>query len=298
MSSACSITAKAEICQVLTCLPEKFVVDFANGIDVVRDHTRVQRSRTGFFQQFYDTLSGQGTRRQQEINASLTDGVEASLQWLTELSTSLAKSNFALEQVNTRVAMIQGSLTKVINYSADTRQQLIKLAQDLETRCGAIEGEMSRIDIVQRANDHIDLVFSRWEAGKFKSFSISGRCYAALEELRWGSFGDFFRKSSVRERSGHLERLLNRSISQMAIDAQLKPSTRSHTSEWLSLPNYQDLVPDAREALEYLGDWAHPDVQPFVHSTTTMLRELPLSMPRICSADRIAHALVSEIFEN
>lgn len=297
MNSSFPITATAEICQVLTCLPEKFVVDFANGIDVVRDHTRVQRSRTGFFQQFYDTLSGQGARRQQEINASLTDSVEASLQWLTELSTSLAKTNFALVQVNTRVAMIQGSLTKVINYSADTRQQLMKLAQDLDARCSEIGNEMLRIDMVQRANDHMDLVFSRWEAGKFNSFSISGRCYAALEELRWGSFGDFLRKSSMRDRAGHLERLINRSISQMAIDAQIKPSSRIHTRDWLSIPNSQSLTPHASEALEYLGDWSDPDTQPFVHSTTAMQSVLPLSMPRICSADRIAHALAGEIFE-
>lgn len=291
-----SSAPEMEICQILTCLPEKFIVDFANGIDVVRDHTRIQRSRTGFFQRFYDELSNQGMRRQQEINAGLTDGVEASLQWLTELSTSLAKTNFALAQVNTQVAMIQGSLTKVINYSADTRQQMMRLAKDLDARCSEIESEMSRIDLVQRANDHMDLVFSRWTAGKFSSFSISGRCYAALEELRWGSFGDFFRKSNKRERVGHLERLMNRSMTQMAEDAQLKPGARSNTRDWLGEPKTRDLIPNAMEALEYLGDWAQPNSQPFVHSTTAALCDLPLPMPRICSAERFSQALVEEVF--
>jgi hypothetical protein len=31
--------ADNRVCQVLTCLPEKFVVDFANGIDVAQEHT-------------------------------------------------------------------------------------------------------------------------------------------------------------------------------------------------------------------------------------------------------------------
>ena len=30
--------ADNRVCQVLTCLPEKFVVDFANGIDVAQEH--------------------------------------------------------------------------------------------------------------------------------------------------------------------------------------------------------------------------------------------------------------------
>lgn len=32
--------ADNRVCQVLTCLPEKFVVDFANGIDVAQEHIR------------------------------------------------------------------------------------------------------------------------------------------------------------------------------------------------------------------------------------------------------------------
>ncbi|EHS4183895.1 hypothetical protein NP822_001859 [Escherichia coli] len=40
--------ADNRVCQVLTCLPEKFVVDFANGIDVAQEHIRTAGERTFF----------------------------------------------------------------------------------------------------------------------------------------------------------------------------------------------------------------------------------------------------------
>lgn len=297
MSSASPLTVEAEVCQVLTCLPEKFIVDFANGIDVIRDHTRVQESQTQFFQRLYDGFSGKGTRRQIEINQNLANGVEASLKWLNQLSLSLAKTNFAVAQVNQRVAMIQSALSQVANYSADTREQLIELSANLDRRCNAIETELSRIDMVQRANDHMELVFSRWEAGKFQSLSVPGRCYAALEELRWGNFGDFCRNSTAAERSGHLERLMNRSMVQMSSDAKMQPNERSSVRQWLLEPARDAIGSDMMEAVKYLGDWAQADIHPFVYSTSFAPSELPLPMPRICSAERIAQAMVVEVFE-
>ena len=93
MSELPQTVKSSDTCQILTSIPEKFVVDFANGIDVGRDHHRVQKERTDFVARLYDDLTGKAVRRQNEINASLLDGVEASLKWLTELTNSLATSN-------------------------------------------------------------------------------------------------------------------------------------------------------------------------------------------------------------
>lgn len=87
--------ADNRVCQVLTCLPEKFVVDFANGIDVAQEHIRTAVERT-FFRRLKEGLTGEGAARQNAINASLAQGVEASLRWLTELTTSLATTNYAI----------------------------------------------------------------------------------------------------------------------------------------------------------------------------------------------------------
>lgn len=62
--------ADNRVCQVLTCLPEKFVVDFANGIDVAQEHIRTAGERT-FFRRLKEGLTGEGAARQNAINASL-----------------------------------------------------------------------------------------------------------------------------------------------------------------------------------------------------------------------------------
>ncbi len=48
--------ADNRVCQVLTCLPEKFVVDFANGIDVAQEHIRTAGERT-FFRRLKEGLT-------------------------------------------------------------------------------------------------------------------------------------------------------------------------------------------------------------------------------------------------
>ena len=187
------IAPDSALCQSLTCLPEKFIVDFANGIDVVRDHLRVQRQRTGFFARMYDGFTGQGARRQAEINASLADGVEASLKWLGELSQSLARSNWAIAQVNDRVNWLTGQAAQLAHYSADTRQQLHALAQRTQAHLQALEREMARIDQVQSAQLNLHAAFAKWESGKLAALSPAARCFATLQELRWGALGDYGR---------------------------------------------------------------------------------------------------------
>lgn len=292
------INSQSEICQLLSCLPEKFVVDFANGIDVVRDQIRVQNNRTSFSARLYDGFTGQGSRRQVEINASLADGVEGALVWLTELTESVARSNLALTKVNERVASIQNAIARVANYSADTRTQIENLSQQLHVRMDRFSAELIRIAAEQRAEQQLERVFNKWAAGRFASFSNAGRCYAALEELRWGAFGDFFRNAEDQmARNSFLEDLENRLIEQMRTDADLMTATtRVPVDAWLEAPKTRDTITDAPEALAYLGNWSMFDLQPFVYATSQRPLELPLGLPRLCSAERIAGAMVEEVF--
>lgn len=296
MSEPLPISKDSEICQVLTCIPEKFVVDFANGIDVAHDHLHVQKSRGGFFARCYDGFTGKSARRQTEINASLVDGVEASLNWLTDLSESLARSNLAIARVNDRVSELKLNIAEIANYSADTRQQLQILAERLGERCHAIEQKLARIDFTQRAQLNLEQVFNKWRAGRYNSFSLSGRCYAALEELRWGDFGDFCRSQSGQQSQLFIDDLKNRAIAQLAHDASSKPSARLDTRQWLARPSGRDVLPDANEALAYIGDCFDQENYPFIFSTSQASDQLPQEVPRLSSAERITEALVSEVF--
>lgn len=295
--SASPVTQASEICQVLTCLPEKFVVDFANGIDVGRDHLRVQKDRGNFYARCYDGLTGKGAKRQAEINASLIDGVEASLNWLTDLTDSLAQSNLAIARVNDRLSDLKRDAAKIAMYSIQTRQELKDLSQRLHERCFNIEAEVSRIDFVQRVQINLSDVFAKWQAGRFDSFSPAGRCFAALEELRWGAFGDYCRIHTGRERQTFVDEAVNRAIAQLRQDLRAGASERLDTHIWLNRPSNRSVLSDASEALAYLGTDYPPQHSPFVFTVARVGGAIPLEVPRIMCATRLSEALASEIFE-
>lgn len=297
MSEANAITPGAEVCQVLSSLPEKFVVDFANGIDVARERQRHMATRTGFLARMYDGFTGQGARHQAEINASLTDGVEGALIWLKDLTESQARSNHAIAQVQARVSAFKLDMARLVDYSIETRRTLNLLSERLDERCDALARDVARIDHLQKARVHLDGVFSKWGAGRFNGLSLSGRCYAALEELRWGDFGDYCRMTRGQERQQQLERLANMAIIQMKRDASLAQGERIATQErWLARPPANLFWVDGEAAVRYLGDWSDPQATPFSYSVSQVPDELPLHVPRLGSAQRMTEGMISEVF--
>lgn len=296
MSSCEPITETSDIVRVLPCLPEKFIVDFANGIDVARDHLRVQKQRSDFGARLFDEFTGKAARRDAAINASLADGVESSLRWLTELTSSLAKSNYAIERVNYQINQLNQHVTVLAGYSAETRRQLEELSVQMESRYKAMENEIGRIDFIQKAERNLDHVLSKWASGRYHGFSLSGRCYAAIYELYWGEFGDYCRSQPGAERQRFIETLANKSIDLLARDANTSPLARLDTQAWLENPQGSHVLPDASDALAYLGDWSTED-SPFVYSATQMPRVMPMHLPRISSSERVIEGLVSEVFE-
>ncbi|WP_454078445.1 diguanylate cyclase regulator RdcB family protein [Escherichia coli] len=244
--------ADNRVCQVLTCLPEKFVVDFANGIDVAQEHIRTAGERT-FFRRLKEGLTGEGAARQNAINASLAQGVEASLRWLTEMTTSLATTNYAITQVNDRVSSLVSDTARLAHYSADTREQLLTLADQVHHKLNHLEEKLHRVDQVQRAQLHLEQIFSWWSAGRYASFSPAGRCYVALEELRWGAFGDVIRQSETGQVNQLLDILRHKALTQMA---QEIVTHLSDGSLWdrQAFPDTTILEIRPRKRLKYAGD--------------------------------------------
>ncbi|NVO60403.1 hypothetical protein A9D46_02725 [Photobacterium damselae subsp. damselae] len=283
-----------ETLSTLTCLPEKFIVDFANGIDVSRDHQRMLKDQS-FGSRLLHTFNGKNTRRQNEINQNIIEGLDSSLIWLSELSESVAKSNLALAKVNERVNSLLLDTAKIAHFSATTRDQLEVFALKTSEHLIALEANIKRIEIEQHGMFHLDQVMTRWQAGGFNGFTLAGRCYAVLEELRWGAYGDLLRQSSSQQASTFIESLQNKAIVQMAKDAQVTTLQRIDTREWLVLP--KTMLKDGQEALSYMGDWCYEKQHPIVHTVTQPTVNMSCYMPRLCSSERLVSGLVEEVFE-
>ncbi|WP_249535732.1 YjcZ-like family protein, partial [Escherichia coli] len=108
-------------------------------------------------------------------------------------------------RVNDRVSSLVSDTARLAHYSADTREQLLILADQVHHKLNHLEEKLHRVDQVQRAQLHLEQIFSWWSAGRYASFSPAGRCYVALEELRWGAFGDVIRQSET----GQVNQLLD-----------------------------------------------------------------------------------------
>lgn len=285
----------SEACQIMACLPEKFIVDFANGIDVVHDHVRQQTDRS-FFRRIKEGFSGRSSQRQQAINASLLDGVESSLNWLTELTSSLATTNYALAQVNDRVTSLIQDTAAIAHYSADTREQLNMLATQVNQQLNHLELQLRSVDRLQRGQLHLEQIFSTWQAGRYSLLPLAGRCYVALEELRWGAFGEVIRNGEPQQAKQLLDILKNRALVQLADDHNSQSWSRHDTRSWLAWSGEHEQHSDWFSAVNWLADWCNPDIHPIIWSTTQQYDALPIRMPRLCSAERIAEAMVNEIF--
>ena len=296
MNSQQPITPTAEICRVIEPLSSKFVVDFVNGIEVVRDHVRVQKKRNGFSARLFDGFTGQGARRQAEVNAHFIDTVEGALTWLNELTESLTLSNLAIVQVRDRVNVIVQNVTSLASYSLETRRQIEHLASQLRRHVDDLTERIDRIEMEQHAKRQLDVVMSKWAANRFVGFAIAERCFLAMEELRWGAFGDYCATYPDKVRRDLLSLLVDRVKIQLEDDLEIGNDSRPAMSEWLKNISNSHTLEDTAGALQYLGDWSSPEDHPFVFTISQHPHNTPLVLPKLCNAGRLSSGVSAEIF--
>ncbi|SQA98115.1 Uncharacterised protein [Cedecea neteri] len=142
---------------------------------------------------------------------------------------------------------------------------------------------------------HSEQIFSRWRSGHYFSFSPAARCYVALEELRWGTFGDAVRLGTPEQAAELIEHVRALAISRLAEEVNASPRTRHYFHDWLATPTSPGLL-EHKDALTWLGDGCNIERQPVSYSVTQGWQGVALGMPRICSAMRLGSALVDEVF--
>ena len=199
--------------------------------------------------------------------------------------------------VNDRVSSLVSDTARLAHYSADTREQLLTLADQVHHKLNHLEEKLHRVDQVQRAQLHLEQIFSWWSAGRYASFSPAGRCYVALEELRWGAFGDVIRQSETGQVNQLLDILRHKALTQMAQESGGSATVRLNTLDWLGGQGREQADNEWHDAINWLGDWCSEEQHPVIWSTTQAAEHLPVRMPRLCSAERLSESMVDEIFQ-
>lgn len=282
-----------QLCQTLSAVPEKFIVDFANNITVLKDHERTQRSEKSFFSRLYNGITGQEWQRQYEINSSLIVIAQSQLKMLNELNNKVTLGLKAIDCVTGRLNDLTQNMAELADFSVETREILESLTSQVCGRFRQLEHRLARVELETSAFNQVDHVFNKWAAGRFVNFPVGARAYAALEELNWGAYGDLIRTSEKRQVNKMLEDLSNRLVIQMREDTELSLDIRVNFKVWLNPVGTK--TEEYLSATEYLASDYNVQRSPFSCSVARRCEELPLAVPRICSAERLSDALVEEV---
>lgn len=278
--------------RTLKCSHEKFVVDFAQGIGVVRQPWHSQQSKS-----FYENLRGQVIAQYHDplrgLDSLFGPHSVTAFVWLAELITRLEPGYLAIRRINERLMQLeQTSLSTHID-SLDGKIHRKKLCAQLAFKIEQTENRLQNVDMIEYARVHYEKVFTCWSYGHYLPFSPAGRCYAALQELCWGEFGEAILLCNPAQKACLIEEVRARVIDKLASEVNASCNTRHYYHEWLTTPSSPGVL-EYKEALAWLGDVSNIDQQPISYSVTQTWRGIALGMPRICSAIRLGGALVDE----
>lgn len=277
-------TAIAHFAKALpSAVKSRMLIDMVNCLDVANDHLRVKERRQSFFPRMFDFFSGQGGRRDAAIAQSQQTTLREVVNVTTHLARELSDTNLALDQ----------------------RQALDALAKTVESERLRVDERLQTLDLRVAAHEQLGLVFKRWAAGDFRHLPLASRASAALQELRWGAFGEFLahnpqeaqtlRESAIKDTAIRLQA----DIREENMDANDPLGLRA----WLALPGGgAQQPPQTRAFLEGL-DWLGGSVAldgpqgvlkvcsqwPLLERKEDMA--LPLKMPRLATADHMAALL-------
>lgn len=299
----CASADDVELSELLVTLPStksRLLIELVNGLEVSRDHLNVQRARDGsFVSRALDALSGAGRKRQTQIAQRQQGAIDGLIAVANDLAQGLTGSNLAIGRVAERVTFLERSLGQVAHHLADAQRALKALDESIGSQLLRINAELGQLDLRASATEELNRVLSDWRAGRYDGFAPAGRCYAALHELYWGPFGEFWRRHPQDAASQRLLRTLENELSLLLREA--RGPGRHGLEEWLELPSDQTTARYRlhAEALRFLGRDAQAQRQPMSHACThwpMTAADLPLEVPLLCDASRLAGLLQRECF--
>lgn len=280
--------------RTLECVYPKFMVDLVQG-----DETK----RSGGFLQQQQRLRARLTQEvlsQTQLRAWVMAGVSSEhlvmrLKLVEKLAGMIDPGHLALVRLAEGLMCLQQTEHPRGLSTPGLVQQISSLADWFTQRGAYKEKAVTQRGLTVQAGEHSEQIFTRWRAGAYDGWSLPGRCFVALEELRWGAFGDACRLANADVVSMLKDNLRTMAAQALADSVNAAPATRHYYHHWLSTPAIGGSV-EHHDMLSWLGDWCDAQRHPVSWSVTQRWQNVALGMPRLCSAKRLVDAMVEEIF--
>ena len=280
--------------RTLECVYPKFMVDLVQG-----DETK----RSGGFLQQQQRLRARLTQEvlsQTQLRAWVLAGVSSEhlvmrLKLVEKLAGMIDPGHLALVRIAEGLMFLQQTEDPRGLSTPGLLQQINSLADWFTQRGAYKEKAVTQRGLTVQAGEHSEQIFTRWRAGAYDGWSLPGRCFVALEELRWGAFGVACRLANADVVSMLKDNLRTMAAQALADSVNAAPATRHYYHHWLSTPVVGGSG-EHNDMLSWLGDWCDAQRHPVSWSVTQRWQNVALGMPRLCSAKRLVDAMVEEIF--
>ncbi|BBS35463.1 diguanylate cyclase regulator RdcB family protein [Enterobacter cloacae complex sp. 2024EL-00215] len=280
--------------RTLECIYPKFMVDLVQGVDAVR-HTHLGPQQLQFRERLTQEIMTHTRLRPWSMAGMLNENAALRLGLAEKLASMLDPGHLALTRMADKLIALRQQANQRVQQSPGLLHQYAELSSHFRQRATYKEKALTQRGLTVQAGEHSEQIFTRWRAGNYDGWSLAGRCYIALEELRWGAFGDACRLANDDVAAMLKDNLRSMAANYLAQGINASPATRHFYHQWLATPTAPGLM-DHKDMLGWLGDWCQADKHPVSWSVTQNWQTVALGMPRLCSAKRLVDAMVEEIF--
>lgn len=168
--------------RVLESVYPRFLVDLAQGDDARLPQAHQQQFRERLMQELLARVQLQTWTNGGMLNAPLS----LRLTMVEKLASMLDPGHLALTQIAQHLALLQKMDHRQHSAFPELPQQIAALYEWFSARCRWKEKALTQRGLLVQAGDQSEQIFTRWRAGAYNAWSLPGRCFIVLEELRWG----------------------------------------------------------------------------------------------------------------
>ncbi|AWZ96476.1 yjcZ-like family protein [Enterobacter hormaechei] len=270
------------------------MVDLVQGADAAR-HSLLGPQQLQFRERLTQEIITQTRLRPWAMAGMLNENAALRLGLAEKLAGMLDPGHLALTRMSDRLVALRQQVNPRLPQPPGLLQQYEELSSHFNQRAAYKEKALAQRGLTVQAGEHSEQIFTRWRAGQYDGWSLAGRCFIVLEELRWGAFGDACRLANSDVAAMLKDNLRSMAANYLAQGINASPTTRHFYHQWLTTPASPGLI-DYKDMLGWLGDWCQADKHPVSWSVTQSWQTVALGMPRLCSAKRLVDGMVEEIF--
>jgi YjcZ-like protein len=282
-------------------LTEKAIVDYINGLEVIDDQIKISQGITrsdSFLSKVLCVLTGKDQQRQLLINENVGISLEVISVWLQELEHYRIENDVQITFLANKLYEIG---QKLKHYQFNNAARVSEIDLRLEELKSQMSEKLAKLDERvqhEEAINHLTRVFKKWNREIWNSYPPLVRLCLSIDELYWGNFGRYCRKSSDSQEVNQLiEDLHNEALEKIEQEINIKRYELFEIAEWLQ--PVCNLSEGQREALSYLCDWAMAKTAPVTWSIQSYAssNDLPCvdrEIPIVLSAQRAVERLIYE----